>query len=122
PVMEGKCQLFKEFGGVDAFPICLNTKDPHEIVQTIKHIAVAFGGINLEDISAPRCFEVEDRLKQALDIPVFHDDQHCTAVVVMAALLNAVKLTGKRIEDLNVLIIGLGAAGIAVTKILLAAG
>jgi malate dehydrogenase (oxaloacetate-decarboxylating) len=122
PVMEGKCCLFKEFADVDAFPICLDTTDPDEIVRTVELIAPAFGGINLEDISAPRCFEVEDRLKQALDIPVFHDDQHGTAVVVMAALLNAVKLTGKRIEDLNVLVIGLGAAGIAVTKILLAAG
>jgi malate dehydrogenase (oxaloacetate-decarboxylating) len=122
PVMEGKCCLFKEFADVDAFPICLDTTDPDEIVRTVALIAPAFGGINLEDISAPRCFEIEDRLKQELDIPVFHDDQHGTAVVVMAALLNAVKLTGKRIEDLNVLIIGLGAAGIAVTKILLAGG
>jgi malate dehydrogenase (oxaloacetate-decarboxylating) len=89
PVMEGKCQLFKEFGGVDAFPICLSTKDSHEIVETIKRISVAFGGINLEDISAPRCFEIEDRLKEELDIPVFHDDQHGTAVVVLAALINA---------------------------------
>ncbi|HLB21379.1 MAG TPA: NAD-dependent malic enzyme [Solirubrobacteraceae bacterium] len=122
PVMEGKCCLFKEFAEVDAFPVCLDTTDPDEIVRTVKLIAPAFGGINLEDISAPRCFEVEDRLKQELDIPVFHDDQHGTAVVVMAALLNAVKLTGKRMDDLNVLIIGLGAAGIAVTKILLAGG
>jgi malate dehydrogenase (oxaloacetate-decarboxylating) len=122
PVMEGKCCLFKEFAEVDAFPICLDTTDPDEIVQTVKLIAPAFGGINLEDISAPRCFEIEDRLKEELDIPVFHDDQHGTAVVVMAALLNAVKLTGKRIEQLNVLVIGLGAAGIAVTKILLAGG
>jgi malate dehydrogenase (oxaloacetate-decarboxylating) len=122
PVMEGKCCLFKEFAEVDAFPVCLDTTDPDEIVRTVKLIAPAFGGINLEDISAPRCFEIEDRLKQELDIPVFHDDQHGTAVVVMAALLNAVKLTGKRMEDLNVLIIGLGAAGIAVTKILLAGG
>ncbi len=122
PVMEGKCCLFKEFAEVDAFPICLDTTDPEEIVQTVKLIAPAFGGINLEDISAPRCFEIEDRLKEELEIPVFHDDQHGTAVVVMAALLNAVKLTGKRIEDLRVLIIGLGAAGIAVTKILLAGG
>ncbi len=122
PVMEGKCCLFKEFAGVDAFPICLDTTDPEEIVQTVKLIAPAFGGINLEDISAPRCFEVEGRLKEQLEIPVFHDDQHGTAVVVMAALLNAVKLTGRRLEDLNVLIIGLGAAGIAVTKILLEAG
>ncbi|HUA73780.1 MAG TPA: NAD-dependent malic enzyme [Solirubrobacteraceae bacterium] len=122
PVMEGKCCLFKEFAGVDAFPICLDTTDPEEIVQNVKLISPAFGGINLEDISAPRCFQIEDRLKAELDIPVFHDDQHGTAVVVMAALLNAVKLTGKRIEDLNVLIIGLGAAGIAVTKILQAGG
>jgi malate dehydrogenase (oxaloacetate-decarboxylating) len=122
PVMEGKCCLFKEFAGVDAFPICLDTTDPDEIVQTVKLIAPGLGGINLEDISAPRCFEIEERLKQELDIPVFHDDQHGTAVVVMAALFNAVKLTGRRMEDLNVLIIGLGAAGIAVTKILLAAG
>jgi malate dehydrogenase (oxaloacetate-decarboxylating) len=122
PVMEGKCCLFKEFGGVDAFPICLDTTDAGEIVRTVELIAPAFGGINLEDISAPRCFEVEELLKERLEIPVFHDDQHGTAVVVMAALLNAVKLTGRRMEDLSVLIIGLGAAGIAVTKILLAAG
>ncbi len=122
PVMEGKACLFKEFAGVDAFPICLGTKDPDEIVQTVKLMAPAFGGINLEDISAPRCFEIEDRLKRELDIPVFHDDQHGTAVVVMAALLNAVKLTDRRLEDLNVLVIGLGAAGVAVTKIMLAAG
>jgi malate dehydrogenase (oxaloacetate-decarboxylating) len=122
PVMEGKCCLFKEFAGVDAFPICLDTKDTEEIIETVKRIAPGFGGINLEDISAPRCFEIEDRLKAELDIPIFHDDQHGTAVVVMAALLNAVKLTGRRLEDLNVLVIGLGAAGIAVTKILLAGG
>ncbi len=122
PVMEGKCCLFKEFAGVDAFPICLDTKSPDEIVNTVKLIAPAFGGINLEDISAPRCFEVEERLKAELDIPVFHDDQHGTAVVVMAALLNAVKLTERRLEELSVLIIGLGAAGIAVTKILLEGG
>jgi malate dehydrogenase (oxaloacetate-decarboxylating) len=122
PVMEGKCCLFKEFAGVDAFPICLDTSDADEIVRTVKLIAPGFGGINLEDISAPRCFEIEDRLKAELDIPVFHDDQHGTAVVVMAALLNAVKLTGRRLGDLRVLIIGLGAAGVAVTKILLAAG
>jgi malate dehydrogenase (oxaloacetate-decarboxylating) len=122
PVMEGKCCLFKEFAGVDAFPICLDTTDADEIVRTVKAIAPAFGGINLEDISAPRCFEIEEQLKEQLDIPVFHDDQHGTAVVVMAALLNAVKLTGRRLEQLHVLIIGLGAAGIAVTKILLAAG
>ncbi|HST54830.1 MAG TPA: NAD-dependent malic enzyme [Solirubrobacteraceae bacterium] len=122
PVMEGKCCLFKEFAGVDAFPICLDTKDPDEIVRAVELMAPGFGGINLEDISAPRCFEIEDRLKELLDIPIFHDDQHGTAVVVMAALLNAVKLTGRRLEDLHVLIIGLGAAGIAVTKILLEAG
>ena len=122
PVMEGKCCLFKEFAGVDAFPICLDTTDAEEIVRAVKLIAPAFGGINMEDISAPRCFQIEERLKQELDIPVFHDDQHGTAVVVMAALLNAVKLTDRRLEDLNVLIIGLGAAGIAVTKILLEAG
>jgi malate dehydrogenase (oxaloacetate-decarboxylating) len=122
PVMEGKCCLFKEFAGVDAFPICLDTKDTDEIVRAVTLIAPAFGGINLEDISAPRCFEIEERLKRDLDIPIFHDDQHGTAVVVMAALLNAVKLTGRRMEDLHVLIIGLGAAGIAVTKILLEAG
>src|SRR5438270_567696 len=122
PVMEGKAMLFKEFAGVDAFPICLDTRDPDEIVAAVRGIAPAFGGINLEDISAPRCFEIEERLKAELDIPVFHDDQHGTAVVVMAALLNAVKLTGRRLEDTRVVIVGLGAAGIAVTKILLAAG
>ncbi len=122
PVMEGKACLFKEFAGVDAFPICLDTKDPEEIVRTVKLMAPGLGGINLEDISAPRCFEIEDRLKRELDIPVFHDDQHGTAVVVMAALLNAVKLTERRMEELHVLVIGLGAAGVAVTKILLAAG
>src|SRR5262249_4553312 len=111
-----------EFAGVDAFPICLDTRDPDEIVQAVRLIAPAFGGINLEDISAPRCFEVEDQLKEHLDIPVFHDDQHGTAVGGMAAVLNAVKLTGRRLEDLSVLIIGLGAAGMAVAKILLAAG
>jgi len=122
PVMEGKCCLFKEFAGVDAFPICLDSTDPEEIVRTVELIAPAFGGINLEDVSAPRCFQIEEQLKQRLEIPVFHDDQHGTAVVVMAALLNAVKLTDRRLEDLEVLIIGLGAAGIAVAKMLLAAG
>jgi malate dehydrogenase (oxaloacetate-decarboxylating) len=122
PVMEGKCCLFKEFAGVDAFPICLDTTDPDEIVRTVKLLSPTFGGINLEDISAPRCFDIEEQLQEQLDIPVFHDDQHGTAVVVMAALLNAVKLTSKNLEDLNVLIIGLGAAGVAVAKILLAAG
>lgn len=122
PVMEGKCQLFKEFGGVDAFPICLNTKDPHEIVETVKNISVAFGGINLEDISAPRCFEIEERLKNELDIPVFHDDQHGTAVVVLAALINALKIVGKKIEDIKLVVNGVGAAGVACTKIVMAAG
>jgi malate dehydrogenase (oxaloacetate-decarboxylating) len=122
PVMEGKAMLFKEFAGVDAFPLCLDTKDVDEIVDTVTRVAPTFGGINLEDISAPRCFEIEDRLKAALDIPVFHDDQHGTAIVVLAALLNAIKLTGKRLEDLRVLVVGLGAAGIAVTKILVEAG
>jgi malate dehydrogenase (oxaloacetate-decarboxylating) len=122
PVMEGKAMLFKEFGGVDAFPICLDTKDPDQIVAAVKAIAPAFGGINLEDISAPRCFEIESRLKLELDIPVFHDDQHGTAVVVLAALLNALTLTGQRIGDIRVVIVGLGAAGIAVAQILLEAG
>ena len=122
PVMEGKAMLFKEFAGVDAFPICLETKDVDEIVETVERMAPTFGGINLEDISAPRCFEIEDRLKRSLDIPVFHDDQHGTAIVVLAALLNALKLTGKRIQDLHVLVVGLGAAGVAVTKILRDAG
>jgi malate dehydrogenase (oxaloacetate-decarboxylating) len=122
PVMEGKAMLFKEFAGVDAFPICLDTKDTDAIVETVTRIAPAFGGINLEDISAPRCFEIEDRLKATLDIPVFHDDQHGTAVVVLAALLNAAKLTDRRLDELHVLVTGLGAAGIAVTKILLEAG
>lgn len=122
PVMEGKAQLFKEFGGVDAFPICLNTKDPHEIVETVKRIAVAFGGINLEDISAPRCFEIEERLKDELDIPVFHDDQHGTAVVVLAALINALKIVGKRMEDVKVVVNGVGAAGVACSRIVMAAG
>jgi malate dehydrogenase (oxaloacetate-decarboxylating) len=122
PVMEGKAMLFKEFAGVDAFPICLDTKDADEIVKTVRRIAPGFGGINLEDISAPRCFEIEDRLKEDLDIPVFHDDQHGTAVVVLAALINACKLTGRELADLRVLVTGLGAAGVAVTKILMAAG
>jgi malate dehydrogenase (oxaloacetate-decarboxylating) len=122
PVMEGKALLFKKFAGINAVPVCIDVTAVDDVVRVVAALAPSFGGINLEDISAPRCFEIEDRLKQELDIPVFHDDQHGTAVVVMAALLNAVKLTGKRIEDLNVLIIGLGAAGIAVTKILLAGG
>jgi malate dehydrogenase (oxaloacetate-decarboxylating) len=122
PVMEGKAMLFKEFAGVDAFPICLSSNDPDEIVETVRLIAPTFGGINLEDISAPRCFEIEDRLKEALDIPVFHDDQHGTAVVVMAALFNSLKIVGKPIEELRVLMLGLGAAGVAVTKMMLASG
>jgi malate dehydrogenase (oxaloacetate-decarboxylating) len=122
PVMEGKAMLFKEFGGVDAFPICLNTKDPDEIVQTVKAISVAFGGINLEDISAPRCFQIEERLKEELNIPVFHDDQHGTAVVVLAALINALKIVGKEMSDIKVVVNGVGAAGVACTKIIMAAG
>ncbi len=122
PVMEGKCQLFKEFGDVDAFPICLNTKDSHEIIETIKNIAPGFGGINLEDISAPRCFEIEERLKEELDIPVFHDDQHGTAVVVLAALINALKIVGKKMEDIKLVVNGVGAAGVACSKIVMAAG
>jgi malate dehydrogenase (oxaloacetate-decarboxylating) len=122
PVMEGKAMLFKEFGGVDAFPICLDTKDPDEIVETVKRIAPAFGGINLEDISAPRCFEIEERLKRELPIPVFHDDQHGTAVVVLAALINALKITGKKMEELRVVVNGVGAAGLACAKILMNAG
>ena len=113
PVMEGKCALFKAFGGVDAYPICLNTKDTEDIIKTIKIMAGSFGGINLEDISAPRCFEIETRLKEELDIPVFHDDQHGTAIVTAAALLNALKLAGKKIEDVKVVVNGAGAAGIA---------
>src|ERR687890_1412807 len=109
PVMEGKAMLFKEFGGVDAFPLCLSTKDVDEIVATVTAVAPTFGGINLEDISAPRCFEIEDRLKAELDIPVFHDDQHGTAVVVLAALLNATRIVDKRLEDLRALIVGVGA-------------
>jgi malate dehydrogenase (oxaloacetate-decarboxylating) len=122
PVMEGKAVLFKAFGGIDAVPICLDVTEIDDIVETVVRIAPAFGGINLEDISAPRCFEIEERLKRDLDIPVFHDDQHGTAVVTLAALLNAAKLTGKELTDLDVLIVGLGAAGIAVAKILLQAG
>jgi len=122
PVMEGKAMLFKEFAGINAFPICLNTKDPEEIVRTVKAISTAFGGINLEDISAPRCFEIEDRLKEELDIPVFHDDQHGTAVVVLAALINALKIVGKQMADIKVVVNGVGAAGVACTKIVMAAG
>ena len=122
PVMEGKSVLFKRFAGVDAFPICLDTKDVDEIVETVKRIAPVFGGINLEDISAPRCFEIESRLKEELDIPVFHDDQHGTTIVVGAAMLNAVKLAGKKLEDVTVVINGAGSAGIAIGKFLLKLG
>src|SRR6476619_208378 len=122
PVMEGKAMLFKEFADVDAFPICLDTQDAEEIIKAVELIAPTFGGINLEDISAPRCFEIEERLKKSLDIPVFHDDQHGTAVVTMAALFNALKIVGKPIEQLHVLVVGLGAAGVAVTKMMLASG
>jgi len=122
PVMEGKAMLFKEFGGVDAFPVCLDATEPDDIVAAVKAIAPTFGGINLEDISAPRCFEIEDRLKAELDIPVFHDDQHGTAVVTLAALENAMKLTGKYHDTVRIVVSGAGAAGVAVTRILLAAG
>lgn len=122
PVMEGKAILFKEFAGVDAFPICLDTKNVDEIVETVKRIAPVFGGINLEDISAPRCFEIERRLKEELDIPVFHDDQHGTAIVVSAGLLNAVKLVGKKFEEINVVINGAGSAGISICKLLMQLG
>jgi malate dehydrogenase (oxaloacetate-decarboxylating) len=122
PVMEGKAMLFKEFGGVDAFPICLNTKDTARIIDVVEAIAPGFGGINLEDISAPRCFEIEETLKKRLDIPVFHDDQHGTAVVVMAALINALKLTGRKAKDLKVIVSGVGAAGVACSKIMMDAG
>ena len=122
PVMEGKSILFKEFGGVDAFPICLDTKDVDEIVETVKRIAPVFGGINLEDISAPRCFEIERRLKEELDIPVFHDDQHGTAIVVSAGLINALKLVGKPFDEANVVINGAGSAGISICKLLLQLG
>ncbi|HEX3263059.1 MAG TPA: NAD-dependent malic enzyme [Solirubrobacterales bacterium] len=122
PVMEGKAMLFKEFANVDAFPICLDTRDPDQIVNAVRLLAPTFGGINLEDISAPRCFEIEQRLKDELDIPVFHDDQHGTAVVTMAALFNGLKIVGKRLEDLRVLVVGLGAAGVAVTKMMLESG
>ncbi len=122
PVMEGKALLFKEFGEVDAFPICLDTKDTEEIIRTVKAIAPGFGGINLEDISAPRCFEIEERLKKEMNIPVFHDDQHGTAVVVLAALTNALKLVRKDIKDLKIIVTGVGAAGVACSKMIMAAG
>ncbi len=118
PVMEGKCALFKEFGNLNAVPICLDTQDTEEIIKTIQHIAPAFGGINLEDISAPRCFEIEERLKELLDIPVFHDDQHGTAIVVLAGIINALKVTGKQKESCKVVVNGAGSAGIAITKLL----
>lgn len=122
PVMEGKAVLFKEFGDVNAVPICLDTQDTEEIIKTVINIAPAFGGINLEDISAPRCFEIEERLKAALDIPVFHDDQHGTAIVVLAGIINALKITGKRREECRIAVNGAGAAGIAITKLLLRDG
>lgn len=122
PVMEGKAVLFKEFGGVDAIPVVLDTKDTEEIISIVKAIAPAYGGINLEDISAPRCFEIEERLREELDIPVFHDDQHGTAIVVLAALVNALKLVGKNIEDVRIVVSGVGAAGSAIIKLLMAAG
>jgi len=122
PVMEGKCVLFKEFGDVDAFPIVVGTQDVEEFIKTVKNIADGFGGINLEDISAPRCFEIEERLKAELDIPVMHDDQHGTAIVVLAGLINAMKITGRKIENMRVVINGVGAAGVAICKLLLLYG
>lgn len=122
PVMEGKAVLFKEFGGVNAVPICLDTQDTEEIIKTVVNIAPAFGGINLEDISAPRCFEIEERLKELLDIPVFHDDQHGTAIVVLAGIINALKVTGKKKEGCRVVVNGAGSAGVAITKLLLTYG
>lgn len=122
PVMEGKAVLFKEFGGINAFPICLDTQDTEEIIETVVRIAPTFGGINLEDISAPRCFEIEERLKERLSIPVFHDDQHGTAIVVLAGMINALKVTGKRKEDCRVVINGAGSAGIAIARLLLSYG
>lgn len=122
PVMEGKCVLFKEFGNVNAVPICLDTQDTEEIIQAVKNIAPGFGGINLEDISAPRCFEIEERLKEMLDIPVFHDDQHGTAIVVLAGIINGLRVTGKKKEDCKVVVNGAGSAGVAITKLLLTYG
>ena len=122
PVMEGKAVLFKEFGGVNAVPICLDTQDTEEIIKSVVNIAPAFGGINLEDISAPRCFEIETRLKELLNIPVFHDDQHGTAIVVLAGIINALKVTGKKKEDCRVVVNGAGSAGVAITKLLLTYG
>ena len=122
PVMEGKAMLFKEFADIDAYPICLSTKDADQIVQTVKNIAPGFGGINLEDIGAPKCFEIEHRLKEELDIPVFHDDQHGTAVVALAATINALKVVGKSLQEIRVVVVGIGAAGSAISRILLEAG
>lgn len=122
PVMEGKCVLFKEFGGVNAVPICLDTQDTEEIIKAVTYLAPGFGGINLEDISAPRCFEIEERLKEKLSIPVFHDDQHGTAIVVLAGIINALRVTGKKKEDCKVVVNGAGSAGIAITKLLLTYG
>lgn len=122
PVMEGKAVLFKQFGGLNAFPICLDTQDTEEIIRTVKQISPAFGGINLEDISAPRCFEIEERLSEELDIPVFHDDQHGTAVVVLAGLMNALKIVGKRLDQITVVLNGFGAGGVACTRLMLEAG
>lgn len=122
PVMEGKCVLFKEFGNVNAVPICLDTQDTEEIIQAVKNIAPGFGGINLEDISAPRCFEIEERLKEMLDIPVFHDDQHGTAIVVLAGIINGLRVTGKKKEACRVVVNGAGSAGVAITKLLLTYG
>lgn len=122
PVMEGKCVLFKRFGNVDAFPLCVRSKSVDDIVNTVKLLAGSFGGVNLEDISAPRCFEIEKRLKEECDIPIFHDDQHGTAVVCLAAIINALKLVGKKMEDLSVVVNGSGAAGIAITKLLMSRG
>ena len=122
PVMEGKCALFKEFAGIDAFPICVDSKDPEELVNTIYKISKSFGGINLEDIAAPACFEVETRLKEMCDIPVFHDDQHGTAIVVSAAMLNAARLKGVKPENMKIVLNGAGAAGISIAKLLISIG
>ena len=122
PVMEGKCVLFKEFGGVDAFPLCVRTKDVDEIVHTVALLAGSFGGVNLEDISAPRCFEIEKKLKECTDIPIFHDDQHGTAIITLAGMINALKIVGKKIEDVKIVTSGAGAAGIAIIKLLMSMG
>ena len=122
PVMEGKCVLFKEFGGVDAIPLCVRSKDVDEIVNTVRLLAGSFGGVNLEDISAPRCFEIEQKLKECCDIPIFHDDQHGTAVITLAGVINALKLVGKKLEDVKIVTSGAGAAGIAIIKLLMAMG